>query len=124
LGVPSGSLPFTLSFFHDVLDDDVYHIDALPRLGDVQMALGFSLVILFEGFITFFIFFLSFPNFQHQLISFYSTFIHVFDTFLGPCFLDCSKAPLIHWQDFLPISKCEIGIDFAEVITLTSYLGS
>jgi hypothetical protein len=34
LGVLLGSLSF-IFLFHDVLDDDVQHIDALPRLGDV-----------------------------------------------------------------------------------------
>ncbi len=35
LGVPLGSFSFIFSFFKEALDDDVQHIDALPRLGDV-----------------------------------------------------------------------------------------
>ncbi len=40
LGVPLDSFSFTSSFFQDVLDDDVQHIDAFLRLGDVQMTFG------------------------------------------------------------------------------------
>jgi hypothetical protein len=34
LGVPLGSLSF-IFLFQDALNDDVQHIDALPRSGDV-----------------------------------------------------------------------------------------
>lgn len=39
LGVPLGSLSFTSFFFHEALDDDIQHIDALHELRD----LGFLL---------------------------------------------------------------------------------
>ncbi len=48
-------------------------------------------------------FFLLFPNFQFQLASFDSIFIHVFGRFLGPCSLKCPKISLIHRQVFFPI---------------------
>ncbi len=35
LGVPLESFSFTSFFFQDVLDDDVQHINAFLRLGDV-----------------------------------------------------------------------------------------
>jgi hypothetical protein len=40
LGVPLESHSFTSSFFQDVLDDDVQHINAFLILGDVQVAFG------------------------------------------------------------------------------------
>jgi len=51
----------------------------------------------------FFSFFLLLPNFQCQLASFDSIFIHVFGRFLGPCFLKCPKISLVHRQVFFPI---------------------
>jgi hypothetical protein len=35
LDVPLGSFSLTSSFLQEALDDDVQHINALPRLGDV-----------------------------------------------------------------------------------------
>jgi hypothetical protein len=52
-----GSLSFIAYFFQDALDDDVQHIDAHFRLRDVWWHLGFSLIVLPKGFITFFVHF-------------------------------------------------------------------
>ncbi len=40
LDVPLGSLSFTFFFLQDVLNNDVQHIDALSKVGDVQVAFG------------------------------------------------------------------------------------
>jgi hypothetical protein len=99
----------------------------------MQVVLGLLLIVshrclIFYYFIfptyafLFFYFFLLLPNFQCQLVSFYSIVIHVFRRLLWPSSLKCPKISLIHWQVFLPISRGEIGLVSIEVITLTSYL--
>jgi len=40
LGVLLGLFSFTSFFLHDILDNDVQHINAFPKLGDVQLAFG------------------------------------------------------------------------------------
>jgi hypothetical protein len=40
LGIPFGSNSFFLSFLQKVLDENVRHANALPKLGDVQVAFG------------------------------------------------------------------------------------
>jgi len=78
------------------LDDDVQHIDAFPRLGDVRVAFE----ILIHCFIKrFYYYFRSFPpllDFQCYLTLFDSTFIHVFGKLLTPIFFECSKVFLVH----------------------------
>jgi len=37
LGIPVIFISFSLSFLQDTFDKDVHHVDALPRLGDVQI---------------------------------------------------------------------------------------
>jgi hypothetical protein len=37
LGIPFRFISFDLSFLQDTLDEDVHHVDALSRLGDVQL---------------------------------------------------------------------------------------
>ncbi len=38
MGFPFGYMLFSSSILQDVLDEDVHHVDVLPRLGDVHVA--------------------------------------------------------------------------------------
>ncbi len=69
-------------------------------------------------------FFPSFLDFQCQLVSFDLTFIRIFGKILRLVSLECLEALLVGQQTFLPIFKGGIGLVFAKVITLATYLGS
>jgi len=40
LGTSFGFVYLTSSFLQDVLDEDIWHVNVLARLGDVQIAFG------------------------------------------------------------------------------------
>ncbi len=40
MGFPFGSMLFSFSVLHDVLDEDVCHVDVFLRSGDVHVAFG------------------------------------------------------------------------------------
>jgi hypothetical protein len=64
-----GPFPSHLFFLQEPLDDDVQHINALPKLGDVQVSFKILTHCFVGGLITFFVI-SSIPIFQHQLASF------------------------------------------------------
>jgi len=138
LGVLLGLFSFTFFFLHDILDNDVQHINAFPKLGDVQLALGIFICCFSQKPYYFFRFFLPFLDFQQQLTSFDSTLIHVFERFLRQGFLECLevplirqqaslgclKAPLICQQASFPISRGETSFVSIKVIASVTYLGN
>jgi hypothetical protein len=58
LGVLLGLFSFTSFFLHDILDDDVQHINVFPKSGDVQLALGIFICCFLQKS---YYFFRSFP---------------------------------------------------------------
>ncbi len=124
LGVPLGSFSITCFFFHDVVNDDVQHIDALLRLGDVQVAFGIVVRCFMQRPYYLPHSFPPFLDFQRHLASFYSTFIRVYGRLLGPSSLECPKASLVCQQSSFPISRGVIGLASMEVIALVAYLES
>jgi hypothetical protein len=46
LGVPLGITSFTSTFIKNVMLEDVRHVNLFPRMGDVQIAFEFSLIVL------------------------------------------------------------------------------
>lgn len=138
LGVLLGLFSFISFFLHDILDDDVQHINAFPKLGDVQLALGIFICCFPQKSYYFFRYFPPFLDFQRQLTSFYSTLIHVFERFLRQGFLECLevciicqqaflgclKAALIRQQASLPISRSGTSFLSIEVIASVTYLGN
>ncbi len=105
LGVLLGLFSFTSFFLHDILDNDVQHMNAFPKLGDVQLALGIFICCFSQKPYYFFRSFLPFLDFQRQLTSFDSTLIHVFERFLKQGFLECLEVPLICQQVSLGVEK-------------------
>ncbi len=99
------------------------HELCIASWGMCKWHLGFSFIVLHETLLHF-----SFSpqllDFQCQLVSFDSTLIGIFGRLLRLGSLECSEAPLVCQQTFLPISKCGIGLVSMEVIALVMYLGS
>jgi hypothetical protein len=116
--------PFPSHFlFKNVLDDDVHHINAFPRLGDVQVAFGIFIHFMQKPY-NLFHYFRTLPDFQCQLAPFDLTFIRIFGRLLRPSFLECPEASLVRQQTSLPISRGGIGHVFTKIIALAMYLGS
>jgi hypothetical protein len=87
--------------------------------------LRFSFIFLHKGLITFFVFSPHFQIFNTKyMTSFGLTLICIFGRLLKPSSLECLKAPLVHQQASLPISKGGVGFVFVEVITPTTHLGN
>jgi hypothetical protein len=82
LGVILGLFSFNFYFFHDILDDDVQHINIFPKLGDVQLALGIFICCFLQKPYYFLHSSPQLLDFQRQQTSFDSTLIGVFERFL------------------------------------------
>jgi hypothetical protein len=108
LGVPLGSFSFISFFFQDVLNDDVQHIDAIPKLGDVHVAFGIHLLFHPKALLPslFFPPTLDFSIPTRFLL--FNLHLHIWEIpWVG--FLECPKVRLVCRQAFLPISKGGIG---------------
>jgi len=91
------------------LNNDVQHIDALSKVGDVQVAFGIFIRFMRRPYYLCH-FFPPLLDFQRQLTSYYLTLIHVFGRLLRLGSLECLEAILIRQQASLPISKGGIGL--------------
>jgi hypothetical protein len=60
LGVSFGFVAFFFSFLENVLDENVYHVDVLLKLGDVHVAFGILFDVSHKGLLICFVFFRPF----------------------------------------------------------------
>ncbi len=86
LGIPFSYGSFFSSFLEKVLDEDVHHVDALPRLRDNIW--NPFLVFCSNAFLSILLFPLSF-GFLNEFVVFDSTLLEVFDKLSGPSFFKC-----------------------------------
>jgi hypothetical protein len=93
-------------------------------LGDVQVAFGILSGCFVQRLSYLFCMFMLLLNFWHQLASFNSICMQVFERLLGPWFLKCLVAPLVCQKVSLPIFNGGIGLIFTETIISIAYLGS
>ncbi len=124
LGVPLGTSSFTSSFIKDALLEDVWHVDLLPKMGDVQVAFG----ILTHCFMQWPSYLLRCTppssTFIESFTSFDFSFLQLFGHLLGPKSFENLKRPLACKQTFLLKFFGGIGFILTTIITLIAYLGS
>jgi len=63
-------------------------------------------------------------KFRHQLASFDSILMQVFERLLNPCYFECLKVLLVCWHVSLPVFSGKISFIFAKTIVLIVYLGN
>ncbi len=124
LGVLLGTLTFTSSFIKNALLKDVWHVDLLLRMGDVQVVVG----ILIHCFMQHPLYFLwrtpPFSTFTGSFILKNSFLLQMFGHLLGPRFFDNPKGPLVRRRASFPITFGGIEFTLTSTITPTTYLRS
>jgi len=119
LGLPLCTSSFTPSFIKNALLENVWHVDLLFKMGDVQVAFG----ILTH-------YFMQRPSYLLQCTSPSFTFtfdfslLQVFGCLLSPRSFDNPKRPLTHKQIFFPMTFGGIKLIPMTTITPTTYLGN
>jgi len=100
-------------------DDDVQHINALPRLGNVHVAFG-VLIHCFAYRCYYFFVFSPIPIFLAATTFLWFNFhFCIWETHKAKL---CPNVPIVHWQAFFPISRGEISLVFMKIIAPTTYL--
>jgi len=96
LGVLLSIVIFTSSFIKETLQEDVQHVDLLPRMGDVQVA--FVILTCYFMQHTSYILRCTPPSstFIESFISFNSSLHKMFKRLFGPGSFDSPKGPLAH----------------------------
>ncbi len=124
MGVPLGTSSFISSFIKNAMLEDVWHVDLLLKMGDVQVTFR----ILIHCFMQWPSYFLwctpPYSTFIKSLTSFDSSLLQVFGCVLGPRSFDNSEGPLDHKQIFFPIDFCGIGFIPMPTIAPITYLGN
>jgi hypothetical protein len=124
LGVPLGTLTFTSSFVKDAIQEDDWHVDLLPKMGDVHVAFRILICCFMQR--PSYLLRCTPPSstFIKSLIFFYSSFHKMFGHLLGLGSFDSLEGPLVHKQVSLPITFGGIKLISTSTITPTTYLKS
>ncbi len=101
---------------------DVWHVDLLPRMGDVQVAFWILTHHLWPSYFLWCPLLLS--TFIESFIYFDSFFLQVFGHLLGLRSFDNLEGPLAHKQASLPIAFSGIRFISTATIIPTTYLGN